>query len=346
MPRHTHISIQGPHFHINGAPTFAGRRWRGCSIEGLLPNLRVVQGIFDDLNPQTREQWAYPDTQIWDAQRNTREFIAAMPAWRAHGLAAISLNLQGGSPFGYSKSQPWINSAFTETGELRPAYMKRLEQILNRADELGICVILGLFYFGQDHRLQDECAVRNAVDNATNWVLGRDYRNVIIEINNECNHLYTHPILMAERVHKLIQRVAASSHGGRRLLVGTSFGGGKIPNQSVVRAFDFLLMHSNIVSDPNRIAEMVRQTREITGYRPMPIGFNEDDHFNFDEPHNNMKAALSEGASWGFFDYRRQGESFDEGYQSVPVNWGISSARKREFFDLLGEMTGAKANEK
>ena len=36
-------------------------------------------------------------------------------------------------------------------------------------------------------------------------------------------------------------------------------------------------------------------------------------------------------------------EGFDEGYQSVPVNWGISSNRKRGFFTLLAEMTGGEA---
>jgi hypothetical protein len=35
-----------------------------------------------------------------------------------------------------------------------------------------------------------------------------------------------------------------------------------------------------------------------------------------------------------------KGEGFDEGYQTVPVNWGISSTRKRGFFKLLGEITG------
>jgi hypothetical protein len=35
------------------------------------------------------------------------------------------------------------------------------------------------------------------------------------------------------------------------------------------------------------------------------------------------------------------GEGYDEGYQSVPVNWGISSPRKRGFFSLVKEMTGA-----
>ncbi len=31
----------------------------------------------------------------------------------------------------------------------------------------------------------------------------------------------------------------------------------------------------------------------------MPILFNEDDHFDFDRPENNMMAAVSEYASWG-----------------------------------------------
>jgi len=36
-------------------------------------------------------------------------------------------------------------------------------------------------------------------------------------------------------------------------------------------------------------------------------------------------------------------EGFDEGYQSVPVNWGISSERKRQFFKLLAEITGSQS---
>jgi hypothetical protein len=53
-----------------------------------------------------------------------------------------------------------------------------------------------------------------------------------------------------------------------------------------------------------------------------------------------MVAAVSVYAGWGFFDYRFKEEGYDEGYQSIPVNWGISSARKKGFFDLLKEMAG------
>jgi hypothetical protein len=341
--RLTHVAIVAESFHINGQPTYAGRTWNGKKIEGLLLNSRMVQATFEDLNPQTRDRWVYPDTKVWDADRNLREFLAAMPAWRKHGLLAITVNLQGGSPQGYSKDQPWHNSGFTETGALRPEYVERLDRIISKADELGMVVIVGYFYFGQDQRLKDEVAVIAATDAATNWLLERDFRNVLVEVNNECNvKAYDHEILKAERIHELIDRVRNVEKNGRRLLVGTSYGGGAVPKENVVRASDFLLLHGNGVKEPARISEMVRQTRAVRGYRPMPLLFNEDDHFEFDQPSNNFVSAINEYTSWGYFDYRMKDERFDDGYQSVPVNWGISSARKRGFFRLLSEITGEK----
>ena len=339
--RRTAVTIDGERFLINGKPTYAGRSWNGDRIEGLLFNSRMVQAIFDDLNPETRSRWAYPDTQQWDPDRNTREFLAAMPEWRAHGLLGMTLNLQGGSPQGYSSKQPWHNSAFTDEGELRPDYLARLKRVLDRADELGMAVILGLFYFGQDERLRDEQAVIKATENAAIWVLDQGYRNVLIEVNNECNVKYDHPILKPERVHELIELVKKTERHGRRLLVSTSYGGRTIPRENVVRAADFLLLHGNGVNDPAIITEMVRETRNATGYRPMPILFNEDDHFSFDQPDNNFIRAVGEYASWGYFDFRLKGEPFQNGFQSVPVDWKISSERKRQFFQKIREITGA-----
>jgi hypothetical protein len=165
--QHTEISIDGEAFRINGEPTYKGRSWRGHKIEGLLLNARLVQGIFDDRNTNTVKLWAYPDTGKWDAERNTREFLQAMPEWRRRGLLAFTINFQGGSPQGYSRDQPWHNSAFEADGSLQADYTSRLERIIDRADTLGMVVILGYFYFGQDERLTDEAAVVRATDNAT-----------------------------------------------------------------------------------------------------------------------------------------------------------------------------------
>lgn len=338
-PRPT-VSIDGDRFQLDGEFLYPRRIWRGIRIEGLLLNARLVQGIFDDLNPETRHFWDYPDGP-WDPERNTREFVAALPVWRAHGLIGFTINLQGGSPQGYSQQQPWHNSAFDSQGELREAYLARLKQVLDRAEALGMIPIVGLFYFGQDQRLADEAAVLRGVDNALAWLFDQGYRNVLIEVNNECNVRYDHAILRPERVHELIERVTQSSRDGRRFLAGTSYGGGTIPKPNVVAASDYLLLHGNGVGDPNRIREMVRRTREVPGYRGQPIVFNEDDHFDFDQPDNNFIAAVSEGAGWGYFDFRMTDEGYEQGFQSVPVDWRIGSERKRGFFGLLAEMTGA-----
>lgn len=340
--RATAVAIAGDRFLINGEATLKGRTWRGHDVEGLLPNSRMVQGIFDDVNADTRARFAYPDTKTWDAARNTREFVAAMAEWRRHGLLAFTLNLQGGSPEGYSQDQPWHNSAFMEDGTLRPEYAARLDLVLDEADRQGMAVILGLFYFGQDHRLRDEAAVVRAVDGAAAWVLDKGYRHVLIEINNECNIRYDHAILQPDRVHELVTRVRGTVRSGRRLLVSTSYGGNTVPSPAVAAASDFVLLHGNGVTSPDRIAEMVRQTRQLPGYTVKPIVFNEDDHFGFDGPWNNFVAATSVHASWGYFDFRMKDEGYDEGYQSVPVNWGISSARKRGFFGLVREMTSGR----
>ena len=348
MNRKTAVSIRGDEFWINGRPTYQGRRYKGLKIEGLLMNARLVQGIFDDRNPRIRGRWDYPDGQ-WDPERNTREFIEAMPAWREHGLVGFTINLQGGSPTGYSKDQPWHNSGIEEDGSLRADYLRRLEQILDRADELGMAPILGIFYFGQEWRLRDEGAVVRAVENVTAWILDKGYTNVLVEIANEVNltDRYRHDIVKAKRCDELIDLVKKRSSGAKhlpagRLLVSTSTSGGAIPPESIVEAADFLLLHGNGVSDPKRIRRMVDDCRALATHRGQPILFNEDDHFDFDAEDNNMLASVSRYAGWGYFDYRMEGEGFDEGYQSVPVNWTISSKRKRGFFDLLAEVTGSR----
>jgi hypothetical protein len=337
----TAVSIVGEDFYINSQLTYAGRVWNGHRIEGLLLNSRMVQATFDDRNTNTVSRWVYPDTGRWDADRNTREFIAAMPDWRRHGLLAVTVNLQGGSPEGYSSGQPWENTAFNPDGSLRTNDFARLEKILDRADELGMAVIVSYFYFGQDQRLADEPAVVRAVDDTTRWLLEHGWRNVLVEVDNECNVSYHHDILKPARVSELIQRVQRQQADGRRLLVSTSYGGGAVPGTNVIEVADFLLVHGNGMSQPAAVAELARKTRSLCT-QPKPILFNEDDHYNFDQPTNNFAAAISEHASWGFFDYRRRGEGFDEGYQSVPVNWTISSARKRDFFELVAEITGSK----
>jgi hypothetical protein len=118
-----------------------------------------------------------------------------------------------------------------------------------------------------------------------------------------------------------------------------------VPDESVARTADFMLIHGNGTANPDLIADQVERTRAVPGFRGQPIVFNEDDHFDFDRPWNNFEAALSRHASWGYFDPGAgvSGASasgdYVNGYQLVPVNWGINTERKRHFFNLLESVT-------
>jgi hypothetical protein len=336
----TEVSIKDESFYINDLITYPDRYWEGYKVEGLLFNSRMVQGIFDDLNPATANLWKYPDTQKWDPQRNTDEFVAAMTEWYAHGLLSFTINLQGGSPMGYG-NRDWHNSAYFEDGRLRPEYMARLKKILDKADTLGMVPIVGLFYFGQDQHLADDNAVIRGATNVIEWLHSEGYKNILIEVANECdNNKYDRNILKADRIHELITLIKGLQKNEYRYLVSTSYNGGSIPGENVVRIADFILLHGNGVHEPEGITEMVRKTKEVNGFKPMPILFNEDDHFEFNAPENNFVNAIRAYASWGYFDFRMEGEGFESGYQSVPVDWGIRSTRKKQFFQKLREISG------
>lgn len=335
--RQTVVAIRGDEFLLNGQPTYPGRIWQGHRIQGLLMNSRMIQGIFDDRNPETVSRWAYPDTGKWDAERNVREFLDAMPLWKQHGLLSFVVGMQGGSPQGYSQDQPWENSPFDSDGSLREDYMDRLRRILDRADELGMAPMVNVFYFGQDERLASDAAVHKAIDATVDWLLDHGYTHTILDVVNEANNRkYEQPLLRADRVHDLLIRVRSRSGG--RLLVSTSFNGNTLPPSATIQSADFVLLHGNGVSDPVRITEMVSRVRLDPAYRPMPVLFNEDDHFDFEKPVNNMLNAVRAYAGWGYFD---PGESnYRDGYQCPPVDWGIGSPRKQAFFAKLKEVTG------
>jgi alpha-acetolactate decarboxylase len=339
----TTVTIKGNQFYINGKPTYEGRVWKGNKIEGLLMNSRMVQGVFDDLNPATKDTFAYPDTKKWDADRNNAEFVAAMPTWKSYGLNSFTINMQGGSPFGYGNFD-FYNPGFQPDGSLHEGYMKRLDNILKRADELEMVVILGFFYFGQDQRLKDEKAIKNAVTNMVNWLHSKKYRNVLIEINNETlgdlKH-YDHTILLKDRVHELINLAKSIEKNGYRYYVSTSFPAKIVPTKNVVDASDFMLFHGNAHRTANDFRGHIEKVKEVVGNRIMPIVINEDDNYAFETDTCHLNIALKNYISWGYFDYRKRGTDNDpqQGFQTIPVDWGINSARKKAFFNKLKEIT-------
>ncbi|MFK8035494.1 MAG: hypothetical protein AB8B94_15255 [Hyphomicrobiales bacterium] len=354
----TKLTIDGEKFLIDGKPIHAGRLYNGKPVEGLLFNCRMVQATFDDENPETVGQWAYPDTGTWDADRNVNEFIAMLPEYLAYGCTGITINLQGGMPITKTESvQPWLNTAIDPQGNLKPAYMDRLHRILKAADEIGMVIIVGYYYFGQDKYMVDEEAIKRGTVNVSQWLLETGLENILVEINNESDipH-YKYEILLPARVHELVEIAKDVSLDGRRLIVSTSFSGGAyhmrkngvldrndheslakgLPTERALAACDFAIVHTN-EHDTATTKEVVNRTRALEAYkaRPMPIVINEDSIAVA-----NLFAAAEVYAPWGYYD---QGDNnYCDGYQAPPVNWGINTPEKKKFFDGVAAITGAK----
>ena len=314
----TAVSIRGEHFLLNGQPTFRGREWRGVGIEGLLLNSRMVNALFDDLNPETRHVlWHYPDTMQWDPERNTDEFVAALDAYAAAGLNAVTVSLQGGSPCGNNPRDGTPpcgdmyqrdSSAFGRDGSLRPPFFARLARILRRTDELGMVVLLQLFYPDMAFKLFEgnDGAVVAAADAAVDWLVASQANNVLVDVCNECDLCRIAPLQCTDsrralhhlnwptggdtdgvpggKLDELIVRVRRRlAEGGLPLPVTTSYLGGLLPEEEELPLLDFVNLHANNMWEwpDGSVAELVDAVRAMRSYPRQhggkPIVISEDD---------------------------------------------------------------------
>ncbi len=352
----TSISVNGTRFEINGKLTYDGITWRGHHISGMLFNSRMVQAIFDDENPKTRALWAYPDTGEWDPERNTREFCAALPEYKRHGLLAVTIGMQGGGSV-YTKDvyDHYVNSAFAPDGSIKQSYIERLAKILDIADRLGMVVIVNYFYHQQARWFTSESILQAATRNVTDWILETGHENVIVDVANEARESWGHPLVAPGRVHELIELVKSRKIDGRQLIVSSSSGGGwDIPHGKWLGAEDVSLPHGN-GCNPQGLRMKIEAIREEDEYvkRPRPIMVNEDSTFV-----ENLEAAIEAGASWGFYcqgfgseykdiqDWTIHGRECEyeelSGFQTVPVNWSINDPIKQRFFNRLLTITSGR----
>ena len=299
----TAVSIEGDRFLIDGRATYEGRAPKAL---GRLMNARMVNATFDDENPATRPEGLDPEV-------NAARFITAMDEYRAHGILAFTLNLQGGYP-GYEGA---INSAFEPDGSLKPAYIRRVARVIEAADAKGMVIILGLFYQRQDQILTDEDAVRAATRNAAEWIAQKGYTNVVIEIANEYRHGgFDHPLLKSDAGQIELIELARSVHP--KLLVSTSGMGNARFAPMLCEAADFILLHGN-GTEPEDYAERIA---EVARYGK-PMVFNEDWCFSDDsrgvaDAPAKATAAFEHGASWGIMNQIRN--------QQWPFIFGIGKS--------------------
>jgi CubicO group peptidase (beta-lactamase class C family) len=297
-PTRTQVSIKDARWYLNGRLTYPN-----AQAEGLLMNVRMVNAVFED---RKRPEF--------DAEKNTDEFVAAIPDYAAQGVRAFTVNLQGGNP-GYEGA---INSAFNPDGSLRKGYLERVRRVIEACDRKGVVVILGCYYQRQDQILKDAQAVRDGVVNVVRWITESGLSNVALEIANEFNHSgFDHAILGKPEGQVDLIRLAKETSPG--LLVSTSgLGDGRLPD-NVARASDFLLIHFN----GTKLDDIPKRIQDLRKYGK-PIICNEDDKYGI-EAAEAAQLSVRHGTSWGFMQNKiNQYFPFQfKGAQDDPAVYGM-----------------------
>ncbi len=320
----TVVSTSGSSWMINGRLTYPG-----TAAQGTLQVVRAANAIFDDTNPATLPYWKYPDTGVWDPERNTNEFIEQMRVWRTYGINAVDVSLMGGKPYPYNgqleqdfgsaatgSNQPQNAIGFTPQGQLLPAYRARAERVIEAADQLDMIVILTVLYWGQVHRLQDLSYEDDAVRNTALWLKEKGYTNVLLELSNESHDYNAHTLL----------GVARQAHPGILVGIGMSPVHRFRYNASWWTSADWTCLHGNGREDAEISAD-IAQARSLSSF---PLCINEDSHWRITQPRFNMLNSLGTGN--GYYD--------QVGFQSLPINWSINTNDKLAFFNKVRAVTG------
>jgi CubicO group peptidase (beta-lactamase class C family) len=272
-PARTRISIKDTRWYLNGRLTYPATQ-----AEGLLMNVRMVNAVFED---RKRPEF--------DADKNTDEFIAAIPVYVIQGVRAFTVNLQGGFP-GYEGA---VNSAFNPDGSLRKSYLQRVKRVIEACDRNGVVVILGCYYQRQDQILKDARAVRAGIVNVVQWIGELDFSNVVLEIANEFNHSgFDHAIL--KKPEGQVELIRLAKKTSPRLLVSASgLGNGRLPD-NVARTSDFLLVHFN----GTKLDDIPKRIQALKKYGK-PVVCNEDQKYG-EQAAKAAELSVRHGASWGF----------------------------------------------
>lgn len=324
----TRYEIRGQDFLINGKLTYSEIPDVNPSAKGLLFNARFIQGVFNDINPANRHVYDRFG-KVFDPDRNTHDLIKALPEWYAAGLRAITVGLQAGGPI-YSFTD-WAcieTGAFSADGKvMNPDTWRRMCEIIMAADEIGMLVIVSMFYQGQFQYFNDDASAIEASKTVSKALLDLDYDNVIIEVANEYDTMRMHNKDTALGDHKnmaaWIRKIREWTGG--RFAVGSS------PafrvNRQQVEASDLVLIHGNA----KRRQELHDLVRTVRMYAPdKPIVVNEDSPL-----FTQLEVAIDNHFSWGYYNTMTK--------QEPPCDWGITRGEDQYFAQRLAKVIGIKA---
>ncbi len=319
------LTIEGRKFLINGKLVYSEIPKCPEEYKGLLMNARFIQGVFDDSMDASRFNRF---GRQFEPDKNTDDLIASLQEWYDTGLRAVTIGFQGGGSCFTIDSYTINNNPFSPDGSMMDAaYLKRMKKIIGAADDIGMVVIVSIFYGPQSRFLKDDNAVIEATKTASNWLRDNKFTNVILEVANEhdIEAYKIHPILYNDAGIVRLIEIAQRESGG--LPVGCSSTGAYF-SESITNASDVVIIHGNNMSRQ----EFYNQIRKVEKTQPdKPILCNEDS-----QALSGMQVALDNKVSWGYYNNMTK--------QEPPTLWGITTGEDNFFAIRLAESLGIKEN--
>lgn len=294
--------------------TYSGSAFRP-SAAGKLMNLRIAQALFHD-------EWL-TEAQF-DPDAHTERVIRALDAYKAHGILAISVSLQGGNMAYHRNAGDTIKrersyklgpekgayvSAYRPDGSLKPEWLKRCLRLARELNKRRMVLNLMYLYAHQDEQFESPDAIGRAIVATTDWLIDNDVRNVIIEIANEYDiEAWDHDKYVPQNVAKLIQLARSRFEAKKakfRLPVTASVTGLRaLPETGNA---DIAAVHGNGIS-ANQKRSGARKLFVDPAVRG-PIYMNEDDNgrettlANLAEETWSCEALYQSGGSWGYMPW-------------------------------------------
>lgn len=318
----TKLRIKGNKFLINDKLTY--QEIGECKYQGILMNARFIQGVFDETEDPSRFNRF---GRIFDPCKNTDMLLDELQDWYDQGLRGITVGFQGGGPCFTTDNKSMTNHPYkTIEGRLNidNNYKNRMLKILDKADEIGMVVIISCFYPGQVNKFKSGEEIIHSLKAVCDFINLSKYENIILEICNEFDLCRSNPLIGThEGMCGLI--TLAQDWLTKDIPVGSSLLGGNV-SKTVAKVSDLVIVHGNECS-PQAYYSMIQKIKDMD--LDKPILCNEDSQCL-----SNMKVSMSLDVGWGYYNNMTK--------QEPPTDWSITEGEDRFFADRMAMLLGIK----
>lgn len=260
---------------------------------------------------------------------NTQKFLDNLKYLRDSGVNAVSAGFQSPNPtheyYKKSRSQDRTkltlcsDSAITPNGEvaLNSPFLSNLELIITTAKALELAVLVNILDASCEHIFTDEFAVVTGIFNAMDWLISKQFTNIIVNITNISHIFYKNLILNGEKFINIFESVKKNI--GDKLIIGAGLKSFADVSESAlatyIKSSDFIPLYS-VNYKTHNTKKMLENIQYFKSRTNIPIvmakGDDLSDKYN-SYGKNNMMEARENGISWFYYKLEK--------LSVIPIDW-------------------------